>query len=400
MLQRSFSPSLAIVAALGLTQIIGYGTLYYSFSILAPDMAKDVGINREAVFGTFSAALLAGGLAAPFMGGWMDRFGAARMMAAGSVLSALLLVSCALSPSASVFVATVIATQVATGLVTYQAAFATLVEHAPQTATRNITYLTLIAGFASSIFWPITSALATHLDWRQIYMIFAALNLLVCMPVHLVLARGRLRTVRSGPERPAPLPVAGQLPLERRQRGMVVVSVAFALSGFALSSLLVHMVPMLDVLGLGAAAVTVSALFGPAQVASRLVNMVFGARLPPTGLAVLSAGLIAFGCLLLSASGGTLAGAVVFSLCVGLGSGIGSIAQGSVPLHLFGSHGYGAVAGRITAARLVAGSAAPAVFALGMERIGIPASLVLDAVIGALGMVGFALVGGGRMAGR
>ncbi len=114
-------PSLAIVVALGLTQIIGYGTLYYSFSILAPGMAKDVGMSREAVFGTFSAALLAGGLAAPFTGVWLDRFGAARMMALGSVLCALLLVLCAWSPTAWFFVGAVILAQVATGLVTYQA---------------------------------------------------------------------------------------------------------------------------------------------------------------------------------------------------------------------------------------------------------------------------------------
>lgn len=383
---------LAIIAALGLTQIIGYGTLYYSFSILAPGMAVDLGLSRETVFGTFSAALLAGGLAAPFMGGWMDRLGAARMMAAGSLLSALLLIACAFSPAAWFYFAAVIATQVAAGLVTYQAAFATLVEHAPQTATRNITYLTLIAGFASSIFWPITTALAAHLEWRQIYLIFAAMNVVVCLPIHLALAQSRTTKARLTAELPTHEPVIGQLRAEERRRGMVIVSIAFALSGFALSSLLVHMVPMLGALGLGAAAVTVSALFGPAQVASRLVNMIFGTRLPPTGLAMLSAALIAFGCVLLAATGGKLVGAVVFSICVGLGSGIGSIAQGSVPLHLFGSTGYGAIAGRITAARLVAGAAAPAVFAFGMERLGTPVSLVLNALVGTLGMVGFALV--------
>lgn len=386
-------PSLAIVAALGLTQIIGYGTLYYSFSILAPGMAKDVGMSREAVFGTFSAALLAGGLAAPFTGVWLDRFGAARMMALGSVLSALLLVLCAWSPGVAFFIAAVIATQVASGLVTYQAAFAALVEHAPQDATRNITYLTLMAGFASSIFWPITTTLAAHFDWRTIYLIFAGLNLVVCLPVHLALAGGRARRAALvSSETPRP-PVAGVIAPGERRRAMIIVSLAFALSGFALSSLLIHMVPMLGALGLAGAAVTVSALFGPAQVASRLVNMIFGESLPPTGLAMLSTALIALGGVVLAVTDGNLVGAVVFALCAGMGSGIGSIAQGSVPLHLFGSEGYGAIAGRMTAARLVASAAAPAVFALAMERLGIPVSLLLNAALGALGMIGFALVG-------
>jgi predicted MFS family arabinose efflux permease len=391
--------SLAIVAALGLTQIIGYGTLYYSFSILAPGMATDVGLSREAVFGTFSAALLAGGLAAPFMGSWMDRFGAARMMVLGSALCAALLLACAWSPTVWFFVGAVIATQVACGLVTYQAAFAALVAYAPQSATRNITYLTLIAGFASSVFWPITTTLAAHFGWREIYLIFAGLNLLVCLPAHVALARGgrsKGDIVSGAASHP---PVEGVVAPGERRRAMIVVSIAFALSGFALSSLLVHMVPMLGALGLGAAAVTVSALFGPSQVASRLVNMIFGARLSPTGLALVSAALIAIGGVVLSITDGNLAGAVVFALCVGMGSGIGSIAQGSVPLHLFGSQGYGAIAGKMTAARLVASAAAPAVFALGMERLGIPLSLLLNAGLGALGMIGFALVGGGAKRG-
>lgn len=392
--------SLAVVVALGVTQIIGYGTLYYSFSILAPGMAVDLGVSREAVFGTFSAALLAGGLAAPFTGGWMDRYGAARMMALGSVLCALLLTLCAWAPSLWFFVGAVILAQVATGLVTYQAAFAALVEHAPHNATRNITYLTLMAGFASSIFWPITTTLAAHFDWRTIYLIFAGLNLAICLPVHLALMGGRARRAAlvSHEEAPRP-PVAGVIVPEDRRRAMILVSLAFALSGFALSSLLVHMVPMLGALGLGAAAVTISALFGPSQVASRLVNMIFGERLPPTGLAMVSTALIALGGVLLAITDGNFAGAVVFALCVGMGSGIGSIAQGSVPLHLFGSEGYGAITGQMTAARLVASAAAPAVFAFGMERLGIPVSLLLNAALGALGMIGFALVGRGAKRG-
>ncbi len=158
--------------------------------------------------------------------------------------------------------------QVATGLVTYQAAFAALVEHAPQNATRNITYLTLMAGFASCIFWPITTTLAAHFDWRTIYLIFAGLNFLcACPSIWRWPAAGRGGALVSS-ETPRP-PVVGLLAPEDRLRAMIVVSLAFAFSGFALSSLLVHMVPMLGALGLGTAAVTVSALFGPSQVASR-----------------------------------------------------------------------------------------------------------------------------------
>lgn len=383
----------AAVATLGLTQIVGYGTLFYSFSILAPDMARDLGLSSEEIFTIFSVALLAAGLTAPLLGGWMDRFGAARMMTIGSALAALTLALCAWSPAPPFFVAGIVAIQVASGLVQYQAAFATLVERAPHGASRSITYLTLIAGFASTAFWPITTMLASTLDWRQVYLVFAGLNLLLCLPAHAALARKTtIDEVEQASTEPAHSAVVGVVAPEERRRAMILVLVAFALSGFALSSVLIHMVPIFGALGLGAAAVTIGSVFGPAQVASRVVNMIFGDNLPPTWLAMLSSALISLGGITLAVSGGSLAGAFVFAIAAGLGSGVGSIAQGAVPLYLFGSKGYGAVAGKITSARLVAGAAAPALFAIGIERLGIPTALVLNSALGAFSILGFALV--------
>ncbi|MEK1933559.1 MAG: MFS transporter, partial [Pararhizobium sp.] len=139
-----------------MTQIIGYGTLYYSFSALAASMAGDLGWSPEWVFGAFSVSLLAGGLAAPIAGNWIDRYGAGTVMAFGSIAAAVALVACALAPGPISFVA---------GLVAI-AAFAVLVQMNPRTAQRSITHLTLIAGFASTIFWPLTSALHERLSWQ------------------------------------------------------------------------------------------------------------------------------------------------------------------------------------------------------------------------------------------
>ncbi|MCO6184786.1 arsenite efflux MFS transporter ArsK [Rhizobium sp. L1K21] len=383
-----------IILALGLSQIIGYGTLYYSFSILAPGMARDFSLSNEQIFGFFSAALLVGGLTAPSIGRWMDRLGAAKVMVFGSLFAALTLCLCALSPSMIVFAVGIVLAQIASGMVQYQAAFAALVESEPLTAPRSITYLTLIAGFASTLFWPITTALANRFDWQTVYFIFAALNFVICLPLHVWLAsRGNSHRVLSANVHRQP--VEGVLTDELRKRGILIVSLAFGLQGFALSSLLTHMVPMLEGLGLGVMAVTIAALFGPSQVASRLINMIFGSDFPPLALAMLSATLTAAGGFMLGLSGGALVGSVIFVLSLGLGSGIGSIAQGSVPLHLFGSQGYGAVTGRITAARLAFGSAAPFVFSFLMETIGIQNALMVNAALGALGILCFLFVASG-----
>ena len=386
--------SLTLVSALGLTQIIGYGTLFYAFSILAPGMAKDLGLSLEEVFGVFSISLFLGGLAAPIIGRQMDRIGAATVLTIGSGLSAAMLAFSAWSPSVIVFVLAIILTEVSSGMVQYQAAFAALVERDPHTAPRGITYLTLIGGFASTIFWPISTALSGHFTWREIYLLFAALNLLVCMPLHFwVMLKGK--AAHASGQMGKRLHVEGVVPQARRRAAMMLVSVAFALLGFTLSSILAHMVPMLGALGLGGAAVVIGALFGPAQVLSRLINMVFGTNLSPPMLAVISAALMVFGILLLALTGASMVGAVAFAICLGLGSGINSIAQGSLPLYLFGSDGYGAISGKMTAARLATGAAAPFVFSMAMERLGLDASLFATAALGAIGIAAFLRVATG-----
>lgn len=380
-----------IVAALGVTQIIGYGTLYYAFSILAEGMAADFGISVEQVFAVFSVSLFVGGLTAPLIGRELDRRGAAAVMTFGSAIAAATLALCAWSPSVVVFALAIVLLEVSSGMVQYQAAFAALVESDPKTAPRSITYLTLIAGFASSIFWPISAALTGYLSWREIYLVFAALNLALCMPLHFWIMRaGRIANAQG--MRKQRQHVVGAIPVERRRGAMLVVSAAFALLGFTLASILAHMVPMLGALGLGGAAVVIGSLFGPAQVLSRLINMIFGTRLSPPGLAVVSAVLMVLGVVILGVSGEWLPGAVAFAVCLGLGSGINSIAQGSLPLYLFGSDGYGAITGRMAAARLAAGAAAPFAFAAAMHQIGIGFSLFATAALGTLGIGAFVLV--------
>src|SRR5690606_329881 len=216
----------------------------------------------------------------------------------------------------------------------------------------------------------------------------AALNLLICMPLHFWIMRAGKTASRLGPNK-TPNAVVGALPPESRRRSMILVSFAFAVFGFTLAAILAHMVPMLGALGLGTMAVVVGSIFGPAQVASRLINMIFGTKLSPPMLAVISGLLMILGVVILGLSGNWLPGAVAFAICLGLGSGINSIAQGSLPLYLFGSDGYGAVTGKMAAARLAVGAAAPFVFATAMQNLGIGTSLAINAALGFVGVIAF-----------
>ncbi|MDK4720362.1 MULTISPECIES: arsenite efflux MFS transporter ArsK [Rhizobium] len=377
-------PVLAVLA-LGLTQIIGYGTLYYSFSILAPDMAAQFSWSSEWVFGALSVALLVGGLTAPWLGILFDRIGAARVMTIGSFVAAAALTVCALTPNKAAYVTALIAVEVSANLVQYGAAFALLVQIHPHVASRSITYLTLIAGFASTIFWPITTALHAHLSWQKVYLVFAALNLFVCMPIHTWLSReGASNRVKASTAAPV---VEGMLPPARRRIGFAVMVTGFSLMSLISSAVLVHLVPLLSGLGLGATSALVGALFGPSQVSSRLVNMVFGKNLSALHLAMIAAVLIPSGVLVLLFSAPSVLGAMAFAIIFGMGNGLLSIVTGTLPLHLFGSEGYGRLQGKMMAARLILSALAPFVLAFSMENIGIPSSLGITATLGGLSIV-------------
>ncbi|MCQ1851796.1 arsenite efflux MFS transporter ArsK [Neorhizobium galegae] len=382
----------AAVVALGVTQIIGYGTLYYSFSILAPDMAAHFSWSSEWIFGALSVALLIGGLSAPWLGALFDRIGAGRVMTIGSAAAAVALVACAMAPGKTTFVVALIAIEVAANLVQYGAAFALLVQLRPQVAQRSITYLTLIAGFASTIFWPITAALHAYLSWQHVYLVFAALNLLVCLPLHAWLSHGAAR--RKTASSALPTRTEGILTPDLRFVGFTLMVAGFSLQSLVSSAVLVHMVPLLSGLGLGTSAALVGTLFGPSQVLSRLINMTFGRNLQPLRLALIAATLLPAGVVVLVLTAPSVPGAMLFAVIFGMGNGLLSIVTGTLPLTLFGSDDYGKLQGKMMSARLIVSAIAPFVLALSMQWLGFIWSLSITAALGAVAVFAFRAIDG------
>ncbi len=378
--------------ALGVTQIVGYGTLYYSFAILAPDMAAEFGLPPQWVFGALSAALFLGSLLAPKAGRLADRHGAGRVMTLGSAAAATALAACALAPGRSGFVAALVAMELASCFVLYATAFVAIVQIGPVGAQRSITHLTLIAGFASTLFWPLTTFLHSHLDWRQVYLVFAAANLVLCLPIHAWLAR--LAARRRLPAKDTAVaaieaPDRAAVDPSRFRLVFLMMMAGFAVEGFILSAVLLHMVPLLTALGMGTAGVAASTLFGPSQVASRLVNMLFGGRLRQSVLALIAASLVAAALATLLASSPIVAGLAAFVVLFGLGSGLTSIVGGTLPLEVFGRAAYGSHVGWMSAARQFTSAFAPFVFALMMAGLTIPGALLVLAATAAVGMAVF-----------
>lgn len=369
---------------LGLSQIIGYGTLYYSFAILAHSAAPALGWPEPWLFGALSAGLLLGGLAAPAVGKRIDRHSAGAVMALGSILASGALLVAGMAPNGVIFAAATLVMQMAGTLVQYDAAFTALVQVTGAEARKRITHLTLIAGFASTIFWPLTSWLDAAVGWRSVFIIFAIANLVLCVPLHAVLARQR------GPARQEPGDAALSPPVPHATApasAMWFATFGFALSGFALSAMLAQMVPLLTAVGLGASALIVSTLFGPAQVLIRFVNLVLGAARHPIVAALLALGLLPAAIAILALGAPAVVAAVLFAVMLGFGSGLKSIVQGSLPLALFGPGGYGARLGVMASVRQVLASIAPFTLAFLIEAMGVRPALWIVSGVGLLGLV-------------
>jgi MFS family permease len=385
-----------VIWALGVTQIIGYGSLYYSFTILSPLIGAEFDWPPEWVFGALSLSLLAGGLFAPAAGRAFDRYGAARMMALGSVAVSAMLVAAALAPNGPAFAVALIAMEVASALVLYAAAFAALVEIGGREAQRSIVHLTLIAGFASTLFWPLTHTLSTALpSWREVYLVFAVLNLLICVPLHFWIARYTRDHHARTAMQPQPESSGGNggvLTPDQRQLAFALLMVGFAIEGFLLSGILMHIVPLLDTLGLATSSVLITTLFGPAQVLSRFTNMLFGKGLRQAYLGIIAAALLPFGLAVLAGSAPLAIGAVVFAVLFGLGSGLTSIVSGSLPLELYGRENYGTRLGWMSSARQTASALSPFLIAVMIATIGVVPALLVCVGLGVVSVTTFAAI--------
>lgn len=303
-------------------------------------------------------------------------------MAIGSLVASVALLVAGTAANGPIFAVAIVIIQVAGTLVLYDAAFTALVQVTGTEARKRITHLTLIAGFASTLFWPLTSWLDATLGWRTVFVVFAVGNLTICVPLHVLLWRwGRILP------QPADGPLPEHAPARSPVLAMWLTTIGFALSGFALAAILAQMVPLLSAVGLGAGALLVSALFGPAQVLVRFVNLLLGAARHPIGAALLALGLVPIAIAALAVGAPAASAAVLFAAMLGFGSGLKSIVQGSLPLALFGRGGYGARLGVMASVRQVLASVAPFSLAFLIEILGVRPALWIIAAVGFLGLL-------------
>lgn len=371
------------VTALGLAQTLAWASTYYLPAMLAVPTARELGVAVPTVFAAFSAALLVSAALGPHAGDAIDRWGGRPVLMATNGVFAIGLVALGLARGPwSLFAAwAVIGIGMGSGL--YEAAFAALVRLYGHDARGAITGVTLIAGFASTVGWPLSTLFEAQLGWRGACFAWAALHLLVALPLNASLPRATaLPAAADGPAANATADATIRATPRELRRATLLLSFVFAVTWFTSTAMAAHLPQLLIASGATlATAVLVGALVGPAQVAARIVEFTLLRRMHPLLSARLAAAMHPVGALMLGVFGAPAA--VAFGLLHGAGNGILTIAKGTLPLALFGSAGYGRRQGVLMVPARVAQALAPWVFGLCLDRYGLGA-LWLSGALGAL----------------
>ncbi|TMJ67369.1 MAG: MFS transporter [Alphaproteobacteria bacterium] len=378
------------VLVLGVTEILAWGAIFYPPVLTVPLIADERGWSMSFAMGGFSLALLTAGLVSPRVGRLIDRHGGHWVMPIGSLLGALGLALLVYVEHPAAYLAVWMLLGVATAATLYDPAFATLGRIFGLRARGPITALTLAGGFASTVSWPATHVLLETIGWQGTYVVYAAVLALIAAPLHaFALPRTRADTVAQL-DRPTSTP---SLALPPRGWPFLLVAAAFAAYAFVPSGLSAHLLAIFGRAGIDAATVVaIGALFGPAQVASRICELIFARRIHPLYVARFAVVMLLTAFAFLALFGLSIPAAAAFAVMFGMANGLLTIARGAVPLALFGAAGYGHLMGRIGGPYLVMQAIAPLVLAFVVERSSDPAALAVVASFAAISLIAFAAV--------
>ena len=386
----TITPAARATAGLGFTQIVGWGTTFLMPSVLGRRMEDALGIPSEIVFSGITVMFAVGAICAPRIGRLIDRTGARTLMAVGSVVYALSLAALACSQGLVSYLLCWAGLGVASTLALSTPSSIAVAQVAGPGARRAIGMLAIIGGFASTVFWPLSGALDVAVGWRGTLLVYAAIHLFACAPIHLLVLPRRPPTHHlSATSVPAPTGV----PPEVRSRAFLLLSLTLSTGAFVFTGAMVHMIEIFRGLGHPAAsAVLLASLIGPAQVTIRLFELLFGHRYSIMNSAVVGSAMLPFALGLALLAGGNFAVAVVCIAAYGTSNGLKAVQRATLPLALFGRGQFGAYMGRLALPQGIVSAAAPPVVAAVLSYFGATGALWLTFVAGTASLIAMILL--------
>jgi MFS family permease len=361
----------SIIAALGTTQTLAWASSYYLPAILADPIARDLGVSSNWIFTAFSAALVISALIGPRVGRQIDLVGGRSVLSMSNLVLAAGLVLLGFTTSIPMLIAAWLLLGVGMGAGLYDAAFAALGRIYADAARRSITGITLIAGFASTVGWPLSAWGLETIGWRNTCFAWAAAHILIGLPINWLI----LPAVK-GAKAAVAAAVKPHIPIDRT---MIILAFVFAAAWTVTGAMAAHLPRIMEAAGATSAqAVFAGALIGPSQVAARIFEASFLSRYHPLVSTRLACITHPIGAAILGLAGGGAAS--VFALFHGAGNGILTIARGTLPLSIFGPENYGYRLGIIGAPARMAQAAAPLLFGLLIEVMGARVLIVSSAL--------------------
>lgn len=362
---------LPIILALGTTQTLAWASSMYLPAILADPMARDLGVSSNWVFAAFSASLVISALLGPRIGRQIDLVGGRSVLSMSNLVLAAGLTLLGFANSIPVLVAAWLLLGVGMGAGLYDAAFAALGRIYGDAARRSITGITLIAGFASTVGWPLSAWGLETIGWRNTCFAWAAAHILIGLPINLWMlpaVKGAKAMVEAA--------VKPHIPIDRT---MIVLAFVFAAAWTVTGAMAAHLPRLMEAAGATTKqAVFAGALIGPAQVLARIFEASFLSRYHPLVSTRLACLTHPIGAAILALAGGGAAS--VFAVFHGSGNGILTIARGTLPLAIFGPQNYGYRLGIVGAPARMAQAAAPLLFGLLIDAMGSRVLIVSSAL--------------------
>lgn len=381
-----WSASFRAVIGLGACQVIGWGTSFSTLTVFGSAIGAELGLARVWVFAGITLQLLVSAVLSPPVGKLIDRLGAQRIMVCGSFVAACAMLVQSAAQGFVTYMLGWVVIGIAAPLMLNTAAMPGLVQVVGPNARRWITGLTLISGLTSTFALPLNYYLLETVGWRTAYLIFAALHVVICAPIHwLVLRRGAgVAENLDAPVRDRP-PEDGMLRPADRKRAFVLLAVWACTEGLLTWGLYMQVIDIFKAMGISAgAAVAIWAIVGPAQATARLGELIFAGKHSILSTALFSALFTSGSFLAFVLLGVSAASAVVFCILMGFGHGLFAVARNTLPLQLFGSREYGAFMGLLMLPQNVANAAGPLLFAYLISDWS-PAAALSLAGIGAAG---------------
>lgn len=361
-----------------MTQLINWGITFYMPGAFGAAVMAETGWSPVVTFSGLTVAMLVMGLVSPITGLVMARAGGRTMMMAGTICISAGCFLMALTHSAAMWIAAWVLTGAGMRFALYDAAFALLVETAGVGARRSISLVTLLGGLASAVFWPAGAALLRITDWRHAVLIYGGAGLVSLLILCAVPSDGRPAPVVAGPSD------GGEARTTENRRTFISglwYTTLIALLSFVSTGVSTHFPQILAAYGAPAVA---GMLWGAGQVGARLLDVVSGARISALSLNLIT-GIALPLCFLTGLAGHfTPTATAVFVLGYGAVNGLSTLVKAALPLTLFGSQLYARKTGMLLSPAFFLAALAPSAYALLLERVGIPGTLLVSVVLALL----------------